>query len=108
MREPEQYWIDCAAEALDQAEISATPEQIKEVARWIESGYECYGESHGHHFIPNPESERADKAEKALKTEREKVTCKICHGTGAEKFISFGREIFSTCWKCRGEGRHLP
>jgi hypothetical protein len=108
MREPEQYWIDCVSEGLDQAELSATPEQIKEIARWVESGHECYSESHGHHCIPNPETERADKAEKALRTEREKVGCKTCGGSGVEETISNGRLCTSRCWKCNGEGKHLP
>jgi len=87
VRNAEPYWIDAVSEALDQAEIQATTEQISEMASWIESAHECYSESHGHHCIPNPETERANKAEKLLKTERERSGVK--YATDVELMNSF-------------------
>ena len=48
------YWHECVSEALDVAGITATDDQIAEVASWVRSAHENYGMAHSHDCIPNP------------------------------------------------------
>lgn len=62
----------------------------------------------GHDCIPNPLVEENEKLSRAIKLEREKVTCRECNGRGVivENFCN--RSSSSRCDKCNGEGRHWP
>ena len=54
------YWEDCVSEALEDAKLVATKEQIDTLASWVESAHEHFGMAHGYDAIPNPmESEVA-------------------------------------------------
>ena len=46
------YWNECVAEALEDAGIAATKEQIDTVAGWVETAHDYYGMAHGHDAIP--------------------------------------------------------
>jgi len=48
------YWNECIAEAMEDAGIVATQEQIDKVAAWAEGAHENYGMAMGHNCIPNP------------------------------------------------------
>lgn len=48
------YWKDIIEEALDDANISATNEQIDVIAGLVEGAHENYGMAHGYEAIPNP------------------------------------------------------
>lgn len=104
------YWHECIAEAFDDAKITATEEQIVNVAGWAESAHDNYGMAHGHDCIPNPETERADRVTKELATERAKVVCPECGGRGSitTNAAHCNRSSTSECWKCRGEGKVSP
>lgn len=103
------YWQECVAEALDDAGVAATKEQIATITSWVQGAHENYGMAHGHDAIPNPLLEENARLGKALKDEQNKVTCKECNGKGSI-VTSCGptRSASSGCWKCKGEGRHLP
>lgn len=48
------YWKECIEEALDDAGITATKEQIETIVGWVEGAHDNYGMAHGHDCIPNP------------------------------------------------------
>lgn len=106
------YWRICAEEALEDAKIDATNEQIDIVASWMESGAENKHEAMGYDIadanLKGEEKRRLEKAEAELERERNKVWCAHCNGTGQE--VSHGpyHSAYSECYKCRGHGRHDP
>lgn len=66
------YWKECISEALEDAGIKATDEQIENITGWVEGAHENYGMSHGYDAIPSPEQAEIKQLEKALAKEREK------------------------------------
>lgn len=99
------YWKECLTEAFDEVGITATEEQVAEVASWVAGAHENYGMAHGHDCIPNPLQQENERLAKALKEEQSKSFCKECHGTG-EIWESFaGRTSNSQCNACRGAGK---
>ena len=66
------YWKECVIEALHDAGISASDEQIGTIAAWVEGAYEDYGMVCGYDAIPNPLLLEIKDAKEALKEEREK------------------------------------
>lgn len=102
------YWEECIREALDEAGIRATDEQIDIIVEWVEGAHENYGMAHGHDAIPNPLRFEVNELKQKLKREQEKVICVECSGSG--RIISYGpyHSADSECYRCRGEGRHLP
>lgn len=48
------YWTECISEAMEDAGIAATKEQIDTVVTWVEGAHENYGMAFGHDCIPNP------------------------------------------------------
>lgn len=74
--------------------------------RWADGFNEFSPRGQG--CIPNPETDRADKAEKELKIERRKVHCRECSGSGRIYTPGPYHGSDSQCWKCQGEGKHLP
>lgn len=103
-----EYWKECISYALDDAGITATDEQIAIMATVVEGSHENYGMAFGHDCIPNPLAAENTDLKKKLKEEQEKILCEVCSGKG--RLISYGGSFQSEsqCWKCRGEGRHLP
>lgn len=99
------YWNECISEALEDAKIVATSEQIDIIASWAESAHENYGQAHGYENIPNPLENENELLKRALIKEQEKMICGECNGRG--RIIRPGpvHSSESECWKCRGEGR---
>jgi hypothetical protein len=48
------YWDRCLSEALEDAKLVATEEQIEIIADFVKISHENYGMSHGYDNIPNP------------------------------------------------------
>lgn len=67
------YWSEAASEALDDAGIAATEQQIETVANWMEAAHDNYGMAHGHDAIPNPLVTENTELRQALNSERGKV-----------------------------------
>src|ERR1700722_10749454 len=101
------YWKTCVEEAVDELAISATPQQLKDLAEWIEGAHDNYGMAHGHDCIPNPLRLENEQLKHSLKIEQDKVICRECNGTGT--IISHGpcHSSISQCDRCRGEGKRL-
>ena len=76
------YWNECISEAFCEVGISATDEQIDEVADIVAGAHENYGMAHGHDCIPNPLETENKRLKAELIEEKEKVVCRTCHGHG--------------------------
>lgn len=101
-----ELWKELIGESLDSHGVTATAEQIALIAEDAAGIAESISE---YSFRPaDPMIRELADTEAALKREREKVTCRTCTGTGY--LISHGphHSSESSCWKCRGEGRHTP
>ncbi len=100
------YWMECVGEALCEAGISATEEQLKTVAEIIQGAHEVYGEAHGNEPLGLPQDSEVKALRAELQKERAKVTCKACKGTGQIVTVYLpGRQSIETCDACRGRGR---
>ncbi len=104
------YWEECISEALEEAKLSATKEQIDLVVSWVEGAHENYGLATGNdvadsNFISEEARELA-----ALKAENEKTEmwvlstkpCKSCT-TNGWTLDGWGRD--QRCYSCDGKGR---
>ena len=105
------YWLEHAEIALSEAGLlPASEEQLAAIAGVIESAHEFYGQFMGYDIassnFKSDEIRRAEKAEAALERERNKVTCRVCNGSGQEVTSGPYHSSTSECWKCRGDGRH--
>ena len=102
------YWNECISEALDDAGVSATPDQINIVAAWAEGAHENYGMSHGYDAIPSYSELEVNRLKRELDKERRKISCHECSGRG--ELVSHGpcHSATSQCWKCCGAGRVDP
>lgn len=101
------YWQEAVSCALDEAGVTATDDQINQIARSIEISHDCYGMAHGHDCIPNPTVLENEKLKKELNVERSKVGCPECDGRGSitTSWGTTGRSCTSRCDRCNGEGK---
>jgi DnaJ-class molecular chaperone len=106
-RETVNYWKECIEEAFEEAGVSASKEQIIQVAEFCSGAHETYGQYSGEEFIPNPMVEEVKKLKMQLNIEKEKVGCQRCNGRGSYD-IAVGSSHWSPeeCPQCRGEGKH--
>lgn len=100
------YYVEGLSEAFDEHGVTATPDQIKaiaaDVAGWTENiGMAFYQPA-------DPGISEADKLRAELQKERSKVVCRICNGHGSITSHGPYHSATGSCWKCNGEGRHLP
>ena len=100
------YWKECISEALEDADLKASDEQIQNIAGWVEGAHENYGMAFGHDCIPNPQTLEIEGLQKELKKEREKVICRECNGNGRITEQGPVHSYNSECSQCRGEGRY--
>lgn len=99
-------WKELIDESLAAHGVVATDEQISLISEDAMGIAESIRE---HSYQPeNPMISELAESKAALKREQEKVTCSICRGAGY--LISSGpyHSSESSCWKCRGDGRHTP
>lgn len=99
-------WKELISESLDNHGVSASAEQIASIAEDAAGIAESIRE---YSFCPaDPMIRELEDTKAALERERDKVTCSTCKGTGY--LISNGpcHSSHSSCWKCRGDGRHAP
>jgi hypothetical protein len=102
------YWKESIEAALDEAGLTATPDQIETITKCVEISHDQYGMAFGHDCIPNPLKLENEQLKRELKVEQSKIACKECHGRGniTENFGT--RSSTSRCDRCNGEGKHLP
>ena len=108
-----EYWLEHAAIAMDEAGLTATPEQLDAIAGVIESAHDFYGQAMGQdvasaNWHADNERKIRDFA-KELRREKDKIFCKECGGNGRIVMgCGLSHTSDSECFKCRGEGRHDP
>jgi len=99
------YWKECIDEALNEAEVSASPEQIHFIAKFVEGAHDNIGQAF---YTPPSDGGKCEIAElkKRLAEEEDKVGCNSCKGYGYHN-VSVGTSHYSTedCSKCRGKGK---
>lgn len=104
------YWEEAVISSLEEFGVSVSEEQTAGIARDMEVAHEQYGMAFGHdvadkNLIAARAQEMADlRAE--IRTERDKVTCKTCKGTGRLIVNGPAHSSESMCYKCGGAGRH--
>lgn len=100
------YWVECIAQSCLDHGVTATAEQIALIAEDVKVWGECRELACG---VPeNPLIREVEEAKRALDVERSKVHCRTCNGTGRTHTYGGTMMSDSPCWKCRGEGKHLP
>ena len=101
------YWLECVSDACESAGVSASSEQVRQIAESVKISHDCYGMAFS---VPsgNPMESEVKRLRRLLAEEKEKVTCVDCHGHG--RIISHGPSYSSDseCLRCRGEGKHKP
>jgi hypothetical protein len=103
-----EYWATCISEALEDCGGTLTPEQITAVASSCAIAHENYGLAFYQPRGDSQDRQELGRIQELLRQERSKVTCRECNGVGS--ITSYGPSHGSTsrCWKCNGEGRHVP
>lgn len=100
------YWIECLESTFDEHGIEATPEQIAAVATDIEGARENMSMAFPVPESPYPGEIKRLQAEVA--TERSKVVCPECKGSGSYFHPGPYHSSSGACFKCHGEGKVLP
>lgn len=101
-----ELWKELIGESLDEHGVTASSDQIALIAK------DAMGIAEGiREFSYQPENPMISElaaSKAALKREQEKIICQTCKGAGY--LISYGphHSSESSCWKCRGDGRHAP
>lgn len=101
------YWVECIESALEEHGVSANAEQIKRIAADVQISAENQGLAF---HVPEyrPFNTEVEELRKQLREEKSKVLCKTCKGSGEEIVPGFSHYSISQCWRCHGEGRHVP
>ena len=68
------YWKECIKEALEDASIVATDEQIGIVTSWVEGAHENHSLATGQECILNPAETEKDRKIKSLQDEINRLT----------------------------------
>lgn len=99
-----EYWVECIGEAFDDAQITASEEQIRTVASWVEGAHDNYGLATGSECIANPLTMENTELKKQLKRELDKTICPECHGQ--RRLVTHGpcHSAESDCYVCHGTG----
>lgn len=102
------YWRECIECALDEAGLAATAEQIATIADVVSGGHDNIGQA----FYSPPAGEylssENERLLRELKSERDKVGCQQCRGTGRLEYNSGPWGVNTQCDRCHGEGKHKP
>lgn len=97
------YWKECVMCAFDEAEITATDEQIKIVSDVMAGAHENIGQAY---YVPdNPLIAENKELTRKLALERLKVHCIACDGRGRITTQGPHHGSNTECYKCRGEGK---
>jgi hypothetical protein len=86
-----EYWKECILDALFDAKIEATNEQINTITWWVEVSHKNYGMATGQDCIPNPlleEIEAFKRAAKKQESEHKKQLSGICDGVARRRNVS--------------------
>lgn len=105
--EKKDYFFELLADSLAEHGLSATADEIKAIAEDVVLAVENMDQAFP---VPdfNPHREESARLLNELDKEKRKVHCETCKGRGV--ITIYGPVHFGTtsCFKCNGEGKHLP
>ena len=102
----DEYWRECVAIALDEAGVTATAEQIKEIAWAVRGGHENIDLAF---YVPeNPLKSENERLSRKLKWERDLVGCGECGGRGRLEYYTGPWAVNTKCHACHGGGKVHP
>lgn len=99
------YWHECVSEAMSEAGVTATDEQIDFVTGFVEIAHENYSTAMGHDVIGNPMVNENKRLSRELEIERSKRVCPDCKGAGTTTTYGPVHSGTSQCFTCKGEGK---
>ncbi len=107
------YWEECIIEALEEAKLPATKDQIGTIVAWVEGAFENYEMATGLNVadanfisedtreLDRPKAE-IEKKETWVPNTNTSLPCKVCNSTGS---IPDGLGRNRCCYFCGGKGR---
>lgn len=106
------YWIECVSDALEDAGVVASADQIELIAHTVEGAHENYGMAFGDdvatsNWLAANEREKTT-LKKEIVFEHEKVSCPSCGGAGRLKYNAGPWGVNTGCSKCQGDGKLHP
>ena len=87
------YWTECIEEALEDAGLHATKEQIEIVASWVDGAHENFGLATGSEFIPDPVHSELDEVKREMKKQQERHERQlngVCQGVARRRGVDVG------------------
>lgn len=100
------YFAECLSESFEEHGVTATKEQILAIAKDVADITESAGQAF---YQPeHPVISEAEILARELRREKSKIACRPCAGSGVLVHQGPHHGSTSTCYKCNGEGRHLP
>jgi hypothetical protein len=99
-----EYWQELVRASFDDRGITATDQQVNDVANDIMLGVD---RRHMYERMPeNPLIQEVQHLKLELKREQQKQICPECNGKGSvtSSFGTIGRRSISTCYRCNGSG----
>lgn len=106
------YWNEVISQSLDDLGIKLTDAQIDSIAADVECSHENYSMYSGSDVadanLAATNKRERDELEAKLRTERDKIICREYNGHGWITSIGPCHSSTSSCWKCKGDGRHSP
>jgi hypothetical protein len=85
-----EYWKECVLDALFDAKIEATNEQIDTITWWVEGAHENYGMATGQDCIPNPLLEEIETFKRAAKKQESEHRNQL---NGIRDGVAFRRNV---------------
>lgn len=98
------YWAEGLDEALKEAGLQATPEQLNAIAQKINDAYSAIDESTGTLSMTDPRNEEIQRLTRQLERERSKDVCGKCKGKGGWRDGIGSHIAHHTCPDCQGSG----
>jgi DnaJ-class molecular chaperone len=103
------YWKECISEALDEAKVEATADQITSIASAVEGAHDNHGLYTGDDVADANYNSSKDDEVKNLKDQLEKEQgkrgCPICNGRGYSVISVGSHSSEHTCPNCNGDGK---
>ncbi len=98
-----EYWNEAATMALEEANLSASAEQLKIISENLAIAAQQQSMAFGD--FDAPRDNELEKVKHELKIEKEKRVCFQCCGHGVIVSNDGVRTSHSSCFKCKGVGR---
>ena len=101
------YWKECVSEALEDAGIAASDEQIENITGWVEGAHENYGMARGYDVRQSPLPDARDSKIKNLEAEIKRLEqdIDIYRSSVARRRNVSERDVYLDRWTVDGDGK---